>query len=91
MVMGVEICVEYCGMYVFHVCFDLCVVYGVGVCINACDVFCVAECCFVSCVWVFVLVSRWCVECCDFCLICDSCSWRCSLMGSVCVYRVDVV
>ena len=21
----------------------------------------------------------------DFCLICDTCSWKCSLMGSVCV------
>ena len=23
--------------------------------------------------------------CCDFCLICDACSWRCSLIGRVCV------
>ena len=23
--------------------------------------------------------------CCDFCLICDACSWKCSLMGIVCV------
>ena len=26
-----------------------------------------------------------CVGCCDFCLMCDACSWRCSFMGSVCV------
>ena len=25
------------------------------------------------------------VGCCDFCLICDACSWRCSFMGSKCV------
>ena len=23
--------------------------------------------------------------CCDFCLICDACSWICSFLGSVCV------
>ena len=28
----VEICVDYGGVYVFHVCFDLCIVYGVGIC-----------------------------------------------------------
>ena len=34
----VKICVDYGGMYVFHVCFYLCVVYGVGVCVNVCGV-----------------------------------------------------
>ena len=34
---------------------------------------------FVSYVWV------WCVVCCDFCRICDACSWMCSFMGSMCV------
>ena len=28
-----------------------------------------------------------CVGCCDFCLICDACSWKCSFMGRVCVFR----
>ena len=23
--------------------------------------------------------------CCDFCLICDACSWMCSFMGNMCV------
>ena len=40
----VEICVDYGGVYVFHVCFDLCVVYGVGVCVDVCGVVCVVEC-----------------------------------------------
>ena len=26
----VEVCVEYCGVHVFHICHDFCVVYGVG-------------------------------------------------------------
>ena len=25
------------------------------------------------------------MECCEFRLICDACSWKCSFMGSVCV------
>ena len=40
----VEICVEYGGVYVFHVCFDLCLVYGVGICVDVCGVVCVVQC-----------------------------------------------
>ena len=41
----VEICVDYGGVYLFHVCYDVCVVYGAGVCVNACGVSCVDEYC----------------------------------------------
>ena len=41
----VEICVEYGGVYVFHVYFNLCVVHGVGICDDICGVVCVVECC----------------------------------------------
>ena len=34
-------CVDYGGVYVFHVCFDLYVVYWVEVCVNVCGVVCV--------------------------------------------------
>ena len=37
----VEICVDYGGMYVFHVCFNLCVVYGVVIYVDVCGVVCV--------------------------------------------------
>ena len=57
----VEICVEYGGVYVFHVCFDLCVLYGIEVCvIILCDVVCVVECCMFlgsgCCVFCFVVM-----------------------------------
>ena len=45
----VEICVDYGGVYVFHVCFDLWVVNGVGICVDVCSLVCVVECiCFLS-------------------------------------------
>ena len=47
----VEICVDYGGMYVFHVCFDLFVVYGVGFCVNVC----VVECGLFLTSWRYVL------------------------------------
>ena len=52
---------------------------GVGVCVNVCGVVCVVVCLF---------LTFWCRGvgvCCDFCLIWDACSWRGSVMGSVCV------
>ena len=39
---------------------------------------------YVSYVWVW-FVGMWCSGCVGFCLICDACSWRCSLKGRVCV------
>ena len=39
MISAVEVCVDYGGVYVFHVCLDFCVIYGVGTlnrdCINS--------------------------------------------------------
>ena len=46
----VEICVDYGGVFVFHVCFDLCIIYGVWVCVNVCVR------CFVSYVCVLFVV-----------------------------------
>ena len=49
----IEICVDYGGVYVFHVYFDLCIGYGVGVCVGVCDNVCVvvgAVVCVVVCV-----------------------------------------
>ena len=75
-------------------------VYGVGACVNVCHVACVGACvnvCDVVCVVCFlpftprccllcVMQRRGCVGCCDFCPICDACSWGGgSLMGSLCV------
>ena len=70
----VKVCVDYGGVNVFHVCFNSGVVYCVGVCVIVCGVVCVVVCCLFHT-----------SGCCDFCLICDACSWRCSLMGRVCV------
>ena len=39
----VEVCVDYGGVYVFHVCFD--VVSGFRVCVNVCGVVCVVVWC----------------------------------------------
>ena len=71
MVSVVEICVDYGGVYVFHVCFDLCVVYGAGICADACGVVCVVVCCL-------FLASGCSLLCCDvailsavFCVICS--------------------
>ena len=41
----VKICVDYAGVYVFHVCFELCV-YDVGICVDVCGLTCVV--CFTS-------------------------------------------
>ena len=41
----VDICVEYGGVYVFHVRFYLCVVHCVGVCVNVGGAICVVVCC----------------------------------------------
>ena len=82
----VEVCADYGGVNMFHVCLNFGVVYGVGVCVNVCVIVCVVVVvCFlrlgvVCCV---VVWCRGCVGCCDFCLICDACSWTCSLMGKV--------
>ena len=65
----VELCVDYGGVNVFHVCLDFGVVYGVGACVN---VYGVVVCCL-------CLTSG----CCDFCLICDACTWGCSFIDSV--------
>ena len=84
MVYCAEVCAYYGGLNVFHVCLNFGVVYGVVVCVNVCGVVCV---CFLR-LGVVCCVVMWCSECvgcCDFCLICDACSWRCSLMGRVCV------
>ena len=35
--------------------------------------------------FVILLACSGCMRCCNFCLICDACSWRCCLMGGVCV------
>ena len=43
----IEMCVDYGGVYVFHVCFDLCVVYGVGGCVVVCCLFLASGCCVV--------------------------------------------
>ena len=73
----VEVCADYGGMNVFHVCLNFGTIYGVGVCVHVCGVVCVVVCC--------LFLRSGCVGCCDFCLICDACSGRCSFMGSVCV------
>ena len=53
MISAVKVCVEYGGVYVFHVCFDLCVVYGVDVCGAVCIVesrlFLTSGCCMLCC------------------------------------------
>ena len=29
----VEVCVNYCGVNMFHVCLDFCIMYGIGACV----------------------------------------------------------
>ena len=81
----VAVCANYGGVNVFHVCLNFCVVYGVGVCVNVYGVVCVVVCCLFLTSGCCLLCCSGCVGCCDFCLICDACSWRCSFMGSMCV------
>ena len=87
----VEVWVDYGGVNAFHVCLDFSVVYRVGVCVNVYGVVCIVVCCLFlpsGCCLLYcdVVCCSGCVGCCEFCLICDSCSWRCSFMGS-CVFR----
>ena len=79
----VEVCVDYGDVYVIYVSLDLCIVYGVDVCVNLCGVVCVVCCLFLTSGCLLCCdVVYWVCGCCDFCLICDACSWRCSLMGT---------
>ena len=74
-------CADYGGVNVFHVCLNFSIVYGVKVCgvvcVFVCCLFLTSGCCLLWCsvvgVWVVVI------------FVCDACSWRCSLMGRVCV------
>ena len=46
----VEVCLDYCGVNVFHVCLDFGVVYGVEVCVNVCGVVSLCSCMSFVCV-----------------------------------------
>ena len=54
-------------------------------CVDVCGIVSVVNCCLIRAFVLFVVLLSSVVGDCDFCLISDPCSWRCSFMGSVCV------
>ena len=69
---GVCDVVEVCADYGCVNVFHVCLNFGVVYGVGVCFLRLGVVCCYL-------------VGCCDFCLICDACSWKCSFMGSVCV------
>ena len=75
---------DFVVLLVFEVCADYVGVDVFHVCLNF----------FLRLLWCWGLCQ---CLCCDFCLICDACSWRCSFMGSmfvsscICCVFVSVV
>ena len=65
----VEICVDHGRVYVFHICFVRC----------CCCLIHAPGCCLLCC----NVGGMW--GCWYFCIICDSCSCRSSVMGNMCV------